>query len=149
MRELGLEPTLFCGGGWYTDAEVAGACAELGYVDCTPRASRPAYLDPDQPWASLELPARIRLPSGRLVASIPTTHSLGDLARALVRPKSLPPVVHVYFHDTDLRDRGRRALLGALLPVLARVADATDLGTLGGVLLPDAPEIPWDDVARL
>ena len=42
LRELGLAPTLFCGGGWYTDADVAEACAELGYVDCTPRARRPA-----------------------------------------------------------------------------------------------------------
>src|SRR6187455_91624 len=46
LREPGPAPTLFCGGGWYTDAEVAGAYAELGYVDCTPRASRPSYLAP-------------------------------------------------------------------------------------------------------
>ena len=44
LRELGSAPTLFCGGGWYTDLEVAEACAELGYVDCTPRATRPPYL---------------------------------------------------------------------------------------------------------
>ncbi len=42
MAEAGLAPAFFCGGGWYTDAEVADACAELGYVDCTPRASAPA-----------------------------------------------------------------------------------------------------------
>src|SRR5688500_1287857 len=61
LRELGLAPTLFCGGGWYTAAEVAEACAELGYVDCTPRASRPSYLAEGERWASLGEPARVRL----------------------------------------------------------------------------------------
>ncbi|MGH3109979.1 MAG: hypothetical protein ACRDQT_03555, partial [Gaiellaceae bacterium] len=65
LRELGLEPTLFCGGGWYTDADVAEACAELGYVDCTPRATRPTYLGAGERWASLAAPAGVRLPSGR------------------------------------------------------------------------------------
>jgi hypothetical protein len=149
MRQLGLEPKLFCGGGWYTDVEVAEACAELRYVDCTPRASRPAYLGPKEAWASLGAPARVRLPSGLLLAAIPTTHSLGDLARALLRPRSLPGVVHVYFHDTDLSSRRRRALLRAVLPALARVAEPADLGLLTGVVTPNAPEIAWDDVARL
>jgi hypothetical protein len=45
--------------------------------------------------------------AGPLV-ELPATHSIGMLARALLRP--LPgPHVHVYFHDTDLLDR-RRAL---------------------------------------
>src|SRR5690349_19088583 len=35
VEERGLEPTLFCGGGWYMDDEVADAVAELGYADCT------------------------------------------------------------------------------------------------------------------
>ena len=35
LLELGLRPALFCGGGWYTDSDVAEACAALGYVDCT------------------------------------------------------------------------------------------------------------------
>ena len=118
LRELGLEPTLFCGGGWYTDADVAAACAELGYVDCTPRARRPSYLAPGEAWASLAEPARIRLPSGRLLAAIPTTHSLGDLARALSRPRSLPSLVHVYFHDTDLAGRAADAAVRALLILL-------------------------------
>jgi hypothetical protein len=149
MRELGLEPTLFCGGGWYTDAEVAEACAELGYVDCTPRATRPAYLGPKEAWASLGAPARVRLPSGSLLAAIPTTHSLGDLARALPRRRTLPAVVHVYFHDTDLAHRRRRTMLRALLGLLARVAEPTDLDALNGALAPNAPEIPLNDVARL
>ena len=41
---------------------------------------------------------------------MPTTHSIGMLARALGGP--LPePLVHVYFHDTDLLDRRRAAAL--------------------------------------
>ena len=145
MRERGLAPTLFCGGGWYTDTEVAEACAELGYVDCTPRAVRPQYLPPGERWSSLAAPAQVRLRSGRVVRAIPTTHSLGDLARALVR-RSLPGVVHVYFHDTDLLDRRRRALVGMLLPLLARIAEASDLDALARSI---DDEIGWDDVARL
>ena len=147
LRELELAPALFCGGGWYTDPEVAEACVELGYVDCTPRATRPAYLGPREAWASLEAPARVQLPSGHLLAAIPTTHSLGDLARALLSPRSLPPVVHVYFHDTDLRDRRRRMLLGVLLAALARMAEPRDLGALGRELH-DMPLVPWSSVAQ-
>jgi hypothetical protein len=143
LRELGVEPTLFCGGGWYTDAEVAEACAELGYTDCTPRATRPPYLPANEAWASLDAPARIRLPSGRLLAALPTTHSLGDLARALVRP--LPRFVHVYFHDTDLLDRRRRLVLGSALRALALRARAADLETAAG----EPPDVSWADVARL
>ncbi len=149
FRELGLAPTLFCGGGWYTDLEVAEACAELGYVDCTPRADRPPYLPEGERWASLQAPARIRLPSGRFLRAIPTTHSLGDVGRALIRRRSLPGVVHVYFHDTDLLDRRRSALLRVLLPLLARRAQPTDLDALAGEILEDAPVVMWDDVARL
>jgi hypothetical protein len=109
LRELGLEPTLFCGGGWYTDAEVAEACAELGYADCTPRARRPPYLAAGLPWAELREPARLRLPSTRVLTALPTTHSLGDLARALVRPRSLGRFVHVYVHDTDPPLRAHRS----------------------------------------
>jgi hypothetical protein len=148
LRELGLEPKVFCGGGWYTDEEVAEACAELGYVDCTPRATRPPYLADGVRWAQLAAPARIRLPSGGELGSIPTTHSLGDLARALVRPRSLPRVVHVYFHDTDLLDLRRRELLRVLVPLLARIARPSDLSTLAAELLPTAPEVAWADVAR-
>jgi len=147
MRELGLEPTLFCGGGWYTDVDVAAACAELGYVDCTPRARRPPYLALGEVWASLAESAHIRLPSGRLLAAIPTTHSLGDLARALPRPRSLPPLVHVYFHDTDLADRRRIVALRALLIVLARIAERTDLVRIAAEQ-ERASEVPWSTVAQ-
>jgi len=164
LREAGLRPTLFCGGGWYTDLEVAEACAELGYVDCTPRFSRPPYLPVGEAWASLGLPARVRLPSGRLLHAIPTTYSLGDLARAMLRwerpqrmprrvtPRShgtLPPVIHAYLHDTDLLDRRRRAAVPLLLSVLARRAQPTDLDALGALIDEETPEIAWDDVARL
>ena len=148
LRELGLAPTHFCGGGWYTDVDVAEACAELGYVDCTPRAARPPYLAPGERWASLAAPAEVELPSGRVLGAIPTTHSLGDLARAL-RRRDLPDLVHVYFHDTDLIDARRRALLGVVLPVLARRAQATDLDSLVALLGHGAPRVGWDDVARL
>jgi hypothetical protein len=149
MEELGLAPTLFCGGGWYTDANVAEACADLGYVDCTPRAVRPAYLGRDERWASLPSPARVQLASGQLLRTIPTTHSLGDLGRALVRRQPLPAVVHVYFHDTDLLNRRRRGMLRGLLPLLAHRTQPTDLDTLGRQVLDNAPSVVWDDVARL
>jgi hypothetical protein len=148
LREAGLAPTLFCGGGWYTDPDVAEACAELGYVDCTPRASRPPYLPEGERWASLRTAARISLPSGRVLRALPTTHSLGDLGRAIAR-RSLPHFVHVYFHDTDLLDRRRQAMIRVLLPLLARRARASDLDALAHDLLEDAPRVTWDDVARL
>ena len=93
-----------------------------------PRTSLPEKRGPRS-----AVPARVRLPSERLLAAIPTTHSLGDLGRALLRPRSLPAVVHVYFHDTDLADRRRRVALRALLVLLARVAEPTDLVRLAAV----------------
>jgi hypothetical protein len=148
LRSLGLAPTVFCGGGWYTDLEVAEACAGLGYVDCTPRAARPPYLDVDAPWAWLGTPAAVDLPSGRSLRAIPTTHTLGDLARALSR-RRLPELLHVYFHDTDLLDVRRRALLRVTLPLLARRAHVTDLDALVARTFPGAPSVPWNDVTRL
>ena len=147
LRELGLAPTLFCGGGWYTDTGVAEACAELGYVDCTPRAVRPPYLAAGGSWASASTACVAELPSARELRVIPTTHSLGDLARALAR-RELPSLVHVYFHDTDLLDLRRRALLRGALPVLARRAQPTDLDVLAMHALTSAPRVAWDDVAR-
>jgi hypothetical protein len=148
VRELGLEPTVFCGGGWYTDVEVAQACAALGYVDCTARTDRPPYLTAGERWASLAAPATVELPLGLSVRAVPTTHSLGDLARALTG-RALPRLVHVYFHDTDLLDRRRRALLRIALPLLARRASVTDLDTLAARAFGDAPRVEWADVARI
>jgi hypothetical protein len=94
LREHGLEPRYFCGGGWYSDDAVRAAVRELGLVDCTPRFG---------------------LPSDDV---LPTTHSLGQLARSVVR--TLPSYVHAYFHDYDLLDPLRRAALGGSLVVLGR-----------------------------
>ena len=156
LRERGLEPTLFCGGGWYTDRSVAEACAELGYVDCTPRATRPPYLPADAAWAELVDPAVLRLDNdrddqsqtaGRLPV-IPTTHGAGDLARALVRPSRLPPRVHAYFHDTDLVSPVRRALIVNALRLLGRLRPATGLDALASDVRAAAPETSWESVAR-
>src|SRR6266508_4542429 len=61
MRAQGLEPQFFCGGGWYTDAAVQESVRALGLVDCTERGGEPAP------------------------GVLPTTHSLGALARVLPR----------------------------------------------------------------
>jgi hypothetical protein len=100
MRERGLEPAFFCGGGWYSDEEVRAAVAELGLVDCTPREGGPAR------------------------GVLPTTHSLGALARGVLRP--LPPYVHAYFHDYDLLDPFRRSALVTAVHVLRVRRGAAD-----------------------
>jgi hypothetical protein len=100
MRDRGLEPAFFCGGGWYTDDDVRAAVSELGLVDCTPRGGTPGP------------------------GLLPTTHSLGQLARAVLRP--LPRYVHAYFHDYDLLDARRRTALHASLAVLGRRRQAGD-----------------------
>src|SRR2546427_11254224 len=41
MRERGLAPAFFCGGGWYSDDEGRPAVAELGLVHCTLRNRAP------------------------------------------------------------------------------------------------------------
>jgi hypothetical protein len=94
MRAQGLGPRFFCGGGWYTDDAVRAAVRELGLVDCTEREGLPRD------------------------GVLPTTHSLGQLARAVVGP--LPAYVHAYFHDYDLLDPLRRRALVAALTLLGR-----------------------------
>jgi hypothetical protein len=103
LRERGLSPTLFCGGGWYMDARVAKAVAELGYADCTARAGGPC---------------RVGLPDGALLPELPTTHSLGALARGVCG--RLATWVHAYFHDYDLVEPRRRLALAVALFLLAR-----------------------------
>jgi hypothetical protein len=147
FREHGLEPTLFCGGGWYTDRSVALACAELLYTDCTPRATRPGYLADTAVWAELGVPARIELGDGVVLPAVPTTHGPGDLVRALVR-RELPPRVHVYFHDTDLLDRRRRRLIVTGLTLLGRLRPSTDLDALAVVVRNRAVRLTWETVAR-
>jgi hypothetical protein len=149
MEAKGLAPTLFCAGGWYMDEPLAEALAELGLVDCSATAFRPGYLAHGEPRLSTSAPTRILLPSGARLLELPSTHSLGKAARAVLRPSLGPHVVHVYFHDTDLLDRSRRMLLGVALRVLARRARPTDLDTLAVQMPADTPRIPWPDVARL
>jgi hypothetical protein len=147
VREPGLAPTLFCGGGWYTDVEVAEACAELGYVDCTPRATRPPYLAAGERWASLGEPARVELPSGRELSAIPTTHSLGDLARALPRralPGSCTSISTTPISWTADDGRSSRSSCG-----LSRARRGHGSGRARGSCAADAPRIAWHDVARL
>jgi hypothetical protein len=94
MRARGLDPGYFCGGGWYSDDEVRRVVAEQGLVDCTVRGAPPAP------------------------GVLPTTHSVGALARGALRP--LPEYVHAYFHDYDLLDLRRRTALRLGLAVLGR-----------------------------
>jgi hypothetical protein len=94
MRSHGLEPRWFCGGGWYSDDAVRSTVQELGLVDCTPRGGMPSP------------------------GVLPTTHSVGQLVRAVLRP--LPGYVHAYFHDYDLLQTHRRLALVASLRILFR-----------------------------
>jgi hypothetical protein len=139
LRANGLEPRFFCGGGWYLDEQVLTAAAELGYVDCTATAWRPAYLPGGAPRASLDQPAWVRLAGGRRVLELPATHSLGAAARSLAG--RLPRVVHVYFHDYELLQVRRRAALGATLAVLARRRRAVRLDELTA-----EDEVSWDAI---
>ena len=136
LREAGLETRLFCGGGWYLDEEVADTLAELGYTDCTATAFRPGYLEPGAPHLRLGEAAWLELASGRRLLELPTTHSIGMLARSALA-RDLPEGVHAYFHDTDLLDRRRVAALRAGLAVLGRRRAPTDLGELQRGLRPE------------
>lgn len=149
LREVGLAPTLFCGGGWYMDTDVANAVAELAYADCTATAFRPSYLPPGARRFGLAAPAWLALPGGARLLELPTTHSIGMLARAMASPRRpAAPVVHAYFHDTDLLDAGRRTALELGLALLARRRVPTDLDTLAAGVAASAPEQPAESVAE-
>jgi len=139
LREQGLEPHFFCGGGWYTDADVMSAVADLGYVDCTATAWRPSYLPAGAERAALDAPAWVRLADGRRVLELPTTHSLGAAAKSLVRP--LPRVVHVHFHDYELLESTRRAAIAVTLGLLALRRRPVSLDDLGA-----EREVAWSDL---
>jgi len=131
LRKHGLRPTLFCGGGWYMDSSVAQVVADLGYSDCTATSFRPPYLERGAPRLSLAAPGSLRLDGGGALLELPTTHSLGMAARAALRVQGpSEPVVHVYFHDTDLLDRRRATALRFALTVLGRRRTVTDLDAL-------------------
>jgi len=142
LRERGLAPRFFCGGGWYMDEAVAEALASLGYVDCTATAFRQSYLDDGAPRLGLDEPARLRLPSGASLLELPATHSLGMLARGLGR---LPARVHVHFHDWELVDRRRAAALELLLRALSRLRPAVTVAELAERAA-SAPEHAWPGV---
>ena len=139
LRGRGLEPRFFCGGGWYTDLDVMTAVADLGYVDCTATAWRPSYLPPGAPRAALDQPAWIRLPDGRRVLELPTTHGLRMAARGVVRP--LPRILHLHFHDFELLDAKKVAVLRTTLGLLARRRRPAALGELQA-----EREVAWEDV---
>ena len=146
LLEQGLRPTLFCGGGWYIDASVAAAAASLGYADCTATSFRPPYLAPDAPRAALQAPAWIEL-NGARILELPTTHSIGMLARAVLDPRALrEQVVHAYFHDTDLLDRRRATALRVALALLGWRREATDLDRLASDVAVTAPTTPFSEI---
>lgn len=145
LRAAGLRATLFCGGGWYLDEGVAEAVAALGYADCTATAFTPRTLPPGAPRLALDRPARLVLPSGARLLELPSTHSLGMLVRGVLR-RLEPPLVHAYFHDTDLLDRGRRLALAAALRGLARRRTPARLDELAE-LSADAEELPFGSAA--
>ena len=136
LQSLGLRPTFFCGGGWYIDEDVAEAVADLGYADCTATAFRPGYLEPGAPHLQLEEPAWLELGDGRRLLEVPTTHSIGMLARGLLGPFRRQ-IVHAYFHDTDLLDRRRAAALHVGLRFLGLKRTVTDLDELQRGLRPE------------
>ena len=129
LRSRGLDVALFCGGGWYTDVAVAEALAELGYADCTATGFRPSYLAADAPRLGVGEPCYVELPSGRRLLELPTTHSLGMLARRILLPYG-GSIVHAYFHDSDLADSFRRTALVAALASLGARRRQTDLTEL-------------------
>ena len=136
LAALGLKPTVFCGGGWYMDEDVAAAVADLGYADCTATAFRPGYLAADAAHLRAAEPVWLELPEGRRVLELPTTHSIGMLARGLLGPFRFQ-VVHAYFHDTDLLDRRRAAALRVGLGFLGLKRTPSDLDELQRGLRPE------------
>ena len=136
LDSVGLRPTFFCGGGWYIDDEVLAAVADLAYADCTATAFRPGYLEPGAPHLQLEEPVWLELGDGRRLLEVPTTHSIGMLARGVLGPFPRQ-IVHAYFHDTDLLDRRRAAALRVGLRFLGMKRTVTDLDALQRGLRPE------------
>jgi hypothetical protein len=139
LRARGLAPGFFCGGGWYLDGPVADVLARFDYVDCSATTFRQSYLDESAPRLQLPGPRRLALPSGETLLELPATHSLGQLARGLV---SLRGLVHVHFHDWELRDRRRALALEVVLRALRlrrRPLAVDELAQRAA----EAPEAPW------
>ena len=136
LESVGLRPTFFCGGGWYLDEGVAAVVAGLGYADCTATAFRPGYLEADAQHLQLDEPVWLELDDGRRLLEVPTTHSIGMLARGVLAPFRRQ-IMHAYFHDTDLLDRRRAAALRVGLRFLALKRTVTDLDALQRDLRPE------------
>ena len=128
MREHGLEPRLFCGGGWYIDEGVAAVLAELDYADCTGTAFVPSYLGEDAPRLSAESRSGSCCLTGNGCSSC--RPRIRSAWRRGLPPAALSTYVHVYFHDTDLLSAKRRAALRWALAVVARRCEVTDLERL-------------------
>lgn len=149
----GLEPRFFCGGNWHLDAAVAEVLAGAGLADCTGRPVRPGHLDEGVAWLQAAAPVRLRLdptgtttggsaagspPSGLHLLELPTTHSLGEAARAALAPGA-PAALHVYFHDYDLLDPARARALRLALALLGRRRPRLDLDELAAACRGSAP----------
>lgn len=141
LRGHDLAPRYFCGGGWYLDEPVAEVLASFGYVDCSATTFRQAYLAPDAPRLQLDGPRRLQLRSGAELPELPATHSLGMLARGLLR---LDGPVHVHFHDWELLDRRRALALEALLGALRLRRRPLTLDELAACAA-GAPELAWHE----
>jgi hypothetical protein len=141
FQDSGLAPRFFVGGGWYMDPDVAEVVAQRGYVDCSATCFPHPYLQPSAPRISLAAPAWLRLPSGRRLLELPTTHSLGALVRARARPRRLDgPLVHLFFHDTELLSARRRSALSLALKYLRLSGRPTDLDGVADAWATIAPE---------
>ena len=106
LRERGLAPTLFCGGGWYTDRAVALACAELRYTDCTPRPTRPRLSRRARCVGAARLAGADR-GRRRRAPPVRADHARAGRSRSRARPRAgCRRGVHAYFHDTDLLSPG-------------------------------------------
>jgi hypothetical protein len=147
LREHGISPRFFCGGGWYLDVPLAETLAGLDYVDCTATTFRQSYLDEKAPRLQLDGPAAVSLPSGASLLELPATHSLGMLARDLVTINGL---VHLHFHDWELVDRRRSAALGVLLRALRLRRRPLTIEQLAERASAAPPEVVWpgDTIAR-
>jgi len=147
FQDFGLAPRFFVGGGWYMDPDVAEVLAERRYVDCSASCFPHPYLQPNAPLMSLAAPAWVRLPSGRRLLELPTTHSLGTLLRARARPSRLDgPLVHLFFHDTELLSARRRSALSLALKYLRLSGRPTDLDGVAEAWASIAPEESLVDV---
>lgn len=143
LREHGIEARFFCAGGWYMDAELAAMVADLGYADTSATSFWTSWLPQGVTRLELDHPAWLQLGDGRRLLEIPTTRSLGAFLRALARPRGLTePIVHVHFHDWELRDPQRRHALVNGLRLLALRRRPARLDRLVDEVAASAAEVP-------